>query len=66
MNEDAKQVIDGFAAGAGIATFFDALPHIAAILTVVWFGLRILESLRNLGWIGRTARTRHEDEGDES
>jgi hypothetical protein len=65
MNDDIKHVIDASAVGAGVAAFFDALPHIAALFTVIWLGLRIVESLRNLGWIGRKARTRHEDERDD-
>lgn len=63
MNDDLKHVVDAGAAATGVATFFDALPHIAALFTVIWLGLRIVESLKNLGWLpGRKVRTRKEDD----
>lgn len=43
MKEHAKTLIDWGAAGTMVATFFGWLPHIAAVLTVVWTGLRIFD-----------------------
>ena len=66
MNDDVKQFLDFGAVGTAIGAFFDALPHVAALFTVIWLGLRIIESMRNLGYFhGRKTRTRKEDEADD-
>ena len=63
MNDDLKHFLDYGAVGTAIGAFFDALPHVAALFTVIWIGLRILESLQKLGYIrGRKARTRKDDD----
>ena len=62
MNDDMKHFLDFGALGTCVAAFFDALPHIAALFSVIWIGLRIVESLTNLGYVPkRKARTRKED-----
>lgn len=46
MNHDetAKHVIDSLSAGTVVATFVGWLPHIAALLSVVWMLIRIIET----------------------
>ena len=48
MTEDSYEVVlhvvDIGAVGTALATFFGLLPNIAALLSVVWLGLRIWES----------------------
>jgi hypothetical protein len=48
VNEDFKHFIDITAVGATVATeFFNLLPHISLLLSVVWLCVRIYE-----GWLG--------------
>lgn len=42
--EQYKPVGDALAASTGIAAFLGWLPHIASLLTVVWFAMRMYES----------------------
>lgn len=41
VSEPVKNAADVAAIAAPIAVFFNALPHIAALLSIVWLGLRI-------------------------
>lgn len=45
MSETAKHVVDVFSVGALVATFFQWLPQITALLVLIWTALRIYESL---------------------
>jgi len=42
--ETVKTVVDGVAVTGGIATIAGWLPDVAALLTIIWLGLRIWES----------------------
>ncbi len=46
--EILKHSGDGGAVAVAVATFMSWLPDIAALLSVVWLGLRIYESIQNL------------------
>jgi hypothetical protein len=46
----ARQIIDYASIVAVVGVLADVLPHVAALLTVIWLGLRIYEHLR---WIVR-------------
>ena len=70
MNDDLKHVVDAGAVGTGVAVFFDALPHLAAVFTCIWLGLRCWESwlsIQNLkkGEIPQRRRQDTESEGDD-
>jgi hypothetical protein len=41
--ETVKQVIDGISIFTAFATLFQMLPTIAALFSIVWTGLRIIE-----------------------
>lgn len=43
MNESIKSYLDWVAMGNVVATVMGFLPHIAALLTIVWTGIRIYE-----------------------
>lgn len=43
--EAAKAVVDGLSLGTVIGTILGWIPHIAAVLSVIWFALRIYESI---------------------
>lgn len=44
MNDIVKLALDGMSIGTIVGTFLGWLPHIAAILSVVWMAIRILET----------------------
>lgn len=43
--ETIKIAVDGLSLGTLIGTFLGWLPHVAAILSIVWVSLRIYESV---------------------
>ncbi len=44
MTEEPKQVLDLAAASTGIMALVTWLPPVAAVFTIVWYGIRIWES----------------------
>ncbi len=44
MESTDKDLIDIAAASTGVATYAQILPNMAALFTIVWLGIRILES----------------------
>lgn len=44
MTEDFKHFLDAMFGGLTIASIFDLLPHLSAILSIIWFVYRIYES----------------------
>jgi len=44
MESTDKDLIDIAAASTGVATYAQILPNMAAVFTIVWLGIRILES----------------------
>lgn len=44
MREEVKHILDWTSVGTGIGAFFNILPDVASLLTVVWLGLRVWES----------------------
>jgi hypothetical protein len=67
MNDDLKHLIDAGAVGTGVAVFFDALPHLAAMFTCIWLALRCWESWLSIKRLlkGETPARRKNDEGDD-
>lgn len=53
MGEEAKVLMDGVAVSGGIATLAGWLPDVAALLTIIWLGIRIWESDTVRGWMGK-------------
>lgn len=43
ISNDAKVLMDGVSLGTVISTLFGWLPHVAAMLTIIWTTLRIYE-----------------------
>lgn len=48
-----KHLLDALSIGTMLGTLFQMLPNIAALLTIVWTGLRIYESDTVQGWLKR-------------
>jgi hypothetical protein len=43
-NADAKHVMDALSVFTVVGTLMEYLPHVAAIFTIVWTGIRIYET----------------------
>ena len=43
MIDRTKGLIDGVSLSVAIGTLMDALPYIAALFTIVWTGMQILD-----------------------
>lgn len=51
-----KHFVDALSIGTMLGTLFQMLPNIAALLTIVWTGLRIYESDTVQGWLKRSGK----------
>jgi hypothetical protein len=56
-HETAKHVIDALSILTVIGTLVDMLPSIAALISIVWSGIRIYETKTVQGWLGRNSTT---------
>jgi hypothetical protein len=48
-----KVIIDTISAVFTVGALLQILPAIAAVLSIVWYGIRIWESKTVQGWLGR-------------
>jgi hypothetical protein len=51
MNEHAKNVLDGVSVATAVATLAAWLPPLAALASLVWTVIRILETKTVQGWL---------------
>jgi hypothetical protein len=51
--EGTKHVIDGISVLTVVGTLADILPPIAALVTIVWTGIRIFETQTVQCWLGK-------------
>jgi len=56
LSDSFKHFLDYASIGAAVGAFFQLLPNVAALLSVVWLALRIWETDTVKGWTGRDAR----------
>jgi len=56
MEQEAKTAIDTVAVSGGVATYLGWLPDVAALLTIVWLGIRIWESDTVQALVGKNDR----------
>jgi hypothetical protein len=56
LNEGTKHVLDGLSLITVLGTLMDWLPAVAALLSIVWTGIRIYETGTVQGWIDRAKR----------
>ena len=54
--EGIKHLLDALSIGTMLGTLFQMLPNIAALLTIVWTGLRIYESDTVQAWLKRSGK----------
>lgn len=52
-HEPIKYVVDGVSLGVVVGTLANALPSIAAIMTIIWTSIRIWETDTLKRWTGR-------------
>ena len=53
LNEGTKHVLDGLSLITVLGTLMDWLPALAAILSIIWTGIRIYETKTVQGWLGK-------------
>lgn len=53
LSDSAKNVLDALSVVTVVGTLMDMLPSIAAVLTIIWTGIRIFETDTVQGWFGR-------------
>jgi hypothetical protein len=51
--ESTKNVLDAVSVGTAVGSLAGMLPHIAAVFTIIWTGIRIWETETVQGWLGR-------------
>lgn len=54
--EAAKYAGDAISIGTILASFWDFVPHAAALLSLIWVAIRIWETTTVKGWLGRDRR----------
>jgi hypothetical protein len=58
LPENLKFALDGLSIATLLGSLINVLPSIAALLTIVWTGLRIWETQTVQGWMGRKGASR--------
>ncbi len=53
MPDGTKYAIDLLSITTLLGTLAQMLPHVAAILTIIWTAIRIYETRTIQGWLGR-------------
>jgi hypothetical protein len=56
LNEGTKHVLDGLSLITVLGTLMNWLPAVAALLSIIWTGIRIYETGTVQGWINRAKR----------
>lgn len=54
LTDAEKHVIDVLSVATVVGALADFLPHVAAVFTIVWTGIRIWETPTVQGWFGRS------------
>ena len=49
----AKHLIDALSITTLLGTLTEMLPHVAALITIVWTGIRIFETATVRRWLGK-------------
>jgi len=53
LPESTKNVLDAVSVGTAVGSLAGMLPHIAAIFTIIWTGIRIWETETVQNWINK-------------
>lgn len=53
MTTDSKNVIDALSLSTVVATVAGWLPAVAALLSIIWTGIRIYETKTVTNWLNR-------------
>jgi hypothetical protein len=56
-HETTKHIIDALSILTVVGTLVDMLPSIAALISIVWSGIRIYETKTVQGWLGKNSST---------
>jgi len=61
MSDTMKYLFDGISVSTAVATVTGLLPHLAALVTIVWTGIRIYETRTVREWLGKKSYPSDED-----
>lgn len=64
LSDQLKLLLDGISIFALLGSLVQVLPSIAALLTIVWTAIRIIETRTVQSWLTRRA-TKLKDEADD-
>lgn len=53
MHDPTKTAMDGLSIATVVGTLAGLLPAIAALVTIIWTGIRIFETNTVRGWLGK-------------
>jgi hypothetical protein len=56
LSEPMKHTFDVLSVGTVLGTLAGMLPHIAAVVSIVWGCIRIYETKTVQGWLGREVK----------
>lgn len=56
LSTNEKHLLDVLSVGAAVGTLANFLPHVAALFTIVWTGIRIWETPTVQSLFGRTPK----------
>lgn len=62
MNAAGKHVVDGLSFTVVLGTLLSVLPHVSALLSIVWLLLRIYETRTIQKLLGRTVQPENRDD----
>jgi len=65
MIDTVKNICDGLSVTTVIATLLGALPHVAALFTLIWTVLRVYETKTIQDWLQRRRDRRKKKKADE-
>lgn len=60
MQETTKTTLDGVSILTVVGTLAGLLPAIAALVTIIWTGIRIFETDTVRGWMGKKSLSKDE------
>lgn len=64
MSSGAENVLDAASAGIALASLFDVLPHISALLSIIWLCTRLYDWMVLRGFIKGQKIKLEEEEDD--
>jgi hypothetical protein len=62
MDESTKHLLDATSIFTAVGTLFSWLPHLAALFTIIWTGIRIYETKSVQSWLRKRRKQKQNKE----